>query len=128
MAKPIDPSHHTFKRAGGIGPGPKRRPRLHQAQDWECQKGKNTSKSYVQICTYVGDNKARRGKKLKVVTSKVKKKRYNKLWRKWAKNNARIRRCTRRAPSVATSAGPPASRSVGANMKKLNEIGDLSRS
>jgi hypothetical protein len=90
MAKPIDPTHHTFKRATGIGPGPKKRPRLERAKDWECQKGKNTSTKYVQICTYVGDNKKRRGKKIKVVTSKAKKKAYNKLWRKWAKHSKRI--------------------------------------
>ncbi len=90
MARRIDDSHHAFKRAGGVGPGPKKRPRLFQQKDWECQKGKNTGKAYVQICTYVGDNKARRGKKVKVVRSKAKKKAYNRQWRKWAKNNKRI--------------------------------------
>jgi hypothetical protein len=89
MAK-IDPTHHAFKRAGKTGPGPKKRTK-HQQGDWECQKGKNTSTKYVQICTYVGDNKKRRGKKIKVVKSKAKKKAYNKLWRKWAAKNARIK-------------------------------------
>ena len=91
MAQRIDDSHHTFKRAGGIGPGPRKRPRFFRTGDWECQKGKNTSTKYVQVCTYVGDVRARRGKKVKVVRSKAKKKTYNKQWRKWAKHNARIK-------------------------------------
>jgi hypothetical protein len=91
MAQRIDDSHHTFKRAGGIGPGPRKRPRLLRAGDWECQKGKNTTKDYVQVCTYVGDVKARRGKKIKVKTDRAEKKIYNKQWRKWAKKNKRIK-------------------------------------
>lgn len=106
MAKPIDPTHHTFKRASSIGPGPKKRPRLEQAKDWECQKGKNTSTKYVQICTYVGDNKKRRGKKIKVVTSKAKKKRYNKLWRKWAAKNARIKALQKKGPKSSYRCRP----------------------
>lgn len=90
MAKRIDDSHQPFKRTGAIGPGPKKRPKLQQEKNWECQKGKSTTKHYVQVCTYVGDNRARRGKKVKVKTLKSRKKRYNKLYRKWAKRNARI--------------------------------------
>jgi hypothetical protein len=89
MAK-NDPSHHAFKRAGKTGPGPKKRVH-HERGDWECQKGKNTAKAYVQICTYVGDNRKRRGAKMKVVTPKAKKKAYNKRWRKWAAANKRIK-------------------------------------
>ena len=90
MAKRIDDSHQPFKRTGAIGPGPKKRPKLHQEKDWECQKGKNTKTHYVQVCTYVGDNRKRRGKKIKVVRSKKSKRSYNKLWRAWAKRNGRI--------------------------------------
>lgn len=96
MAK-IDPTHHAFKRAGKTGPGPKKRTR-HQQGDWECQRGKNTRTSYVQICTYVGDNRSRRGTKMKVTKSKAKKKAYNKLWRSWAKRNARIKSFQARGP------------------------------
>jgi hypothetical protein len=52
----------------------------------------------VQICTYVGDNKKRRGKKLKVVTDKAKKKKYNKKWRAWAKHSARIKALQTKGP------------------------------
>lgn len=96
MARRIDDSHHTFKRAGGIGPGPKKRPRLYREGDWECQKGQNTSTKYVQICTYVGDIRSKRGKKVKVVRSKAKKKKYNKLWRAWAKRSSRIKTLQRK--------------------------------
>jgi hypothetical protein len=90
MAKRIDDSHQPFKRTGAIGPGPKKRPKVHQEKNWECQKGKATAKHYVQICTYVGDYSKRRGKKIKVLRSKASKKKYNKLWRAWAKRNKRI--------------------------------------
>jgi hypothetical protein len=90
MAKEIDPTGHPFKRTGKDGPGPKKHIN-YQEREWECQKGKNTRTHYVQICTYVGKNKKRRGKKVKVARSKAKKKAYNKLWRRWAKKNARIK-------------------------------------
>jgi hypothetical protein len=90
MAKKIDGTHHAYKRAGKNGPGPKKKTN-HQQGDWECQKGKNTSTKYVQICTYVGDNRKRRGKKVKVVRSKAKKLAYNRKWRAWAAKNARIK-------------------------------------
>jgi hypothetical protein len=86
----IDDSHAPFKRTGKIGPGPKKRPAISQDKNWECQKGKATTKHYVQVCTYVGPNKTRRGKKIKVKTVKTKKRAYNKLYRKWAAKNARI--------------------------------------
>jgi hypothetical protein len=89
MANRIDDSHHAFKRAGKIGPGPKKR-KLEQEQNWECKKGKNTSTEYVQICKYVGPNAKRRGKTVKVKRLKSKKKAYNKLYRKWAKKNTRL--------------------------------------
>jgi hypothetical protein len=98
MARRIDDSHHTFKRAARIGPGPRKRPRLERTGDWECQKGKNTPTKYVQICTYVGDVKKRRGKKVKVVRSKAKKKIYNKQWRAWAKRSARIKALQKKGP------------------------------
>lgn len=80
----IDDSHHSFKRGGKLGPGPKKQT-THRTSDWECKKGKNTSTKYVQVCTYVGDIRERRGKKIKVVRSKAKKKAYNKLFRAFAK-------------------------------------------
>lgn len=82
----IDDSHHAFKRAGSLGPGPKKQ-KLAQEQNWECRKGKNTSKEYVQICRWVGDGKR---KPIKVKRSKAKKKAYNKLYRAWLKRSARI--------------------------------------
>jgi hypothetical protein len=85
----IDDSHHSFKRGVKLGPGPKKQT-LEREGDWECQKGKNTKTHYVQTCTYVGDNRARRGKKIKVARSKAKKKAYNKLFRAFQKKNARL--------------------------------------
>lgn len=85
----IDDSHHSFKRGGKLGPGPKKQTN-QRAADWECRKGKNTKKHYVQVCTYVGDDRGRRGKKIKVVRLKSKKKAYNKLFRAFAKRNARL--------------------------------------
>jgi len=85
----IDDSHHAFKRANKIGPGPKKQ-ELHQEKNWECKKGKNTSTEYVQICRYVGDNTKRRGKTIKIKRKKSKKKAYNKLYRAWAKKSTRL--------------------------------------
>lgn len=92
----IDDSRHPFKRTSGIGPGPKKRPRLTQAKDWECVKGKATPSHYVQKCVYVGPNRDKRGQKLTVKTKKSVKKAYNKLYRKWAAKSPRIQKLTRK--------------------------------
>lgn len=97
MSRRIDDSHQPFKRAVKTGPGPKKQTN-RQEGDWECKKGKNTKKHYVQVCTYVGDNRARRGKKITVKRLKTSKKRYNKLWRKWAARNARIKQLQKQGP------------------------------
>lgn len=89
MARRIDDSHHSFKRSTKLGPGPKKRTNT-QELTWECQKGRNTSTHYVQVCRYVGDDRAKRGKKITVKRSKAKKKAYNKLFRRWAKRNRRL--------------------------------------
>jgi hypothetical protein len=86
----IDDSHHSFKRGGKLGPGPKKQT-SHRTADWECKKGKNTKTHYVQLCTFVGDDRSRRGKKLKVKTKKTKKKAYNKLFRAFAKRSVRLK-------------------------------------
>lgn len=82
----IDDSHHAFKRAGSLGPGPKKK-KLSEEKDWECRKGKNTATEYVQICRWVGEGKR---KPMTVRRKKKSKKAYNKLYRKWLKANARI--------------------------------------
>jgi hypothetical protein len=84
MAKRIDDSHQPFKRTRKIGPGPKRHPPVLQVKDWECKKG---PKKYTQICVYVGPNKDRRGTKTVNRMNSKKKKKYNKLYRKWAAKN-----------------------------------------
>ncbi len=91
MARHIDDSHHAFKRTGRIGPGPRKRPAVHQERDWECQARTPTKTHYVQICTYVGGNKDKRGKKMRVMRKKSSKKAYNRLWRKWAAKTGRIK-------------------------------------
>ena len=78
----IDGTHHAFKRKSSLGPGPRKRARISQAKEWECQKAKG--KKYVQICRYVGPGKTRKPRK--VVTDKAWKKQYNKTYRAWAKN------------------------------------------
>lgn len=100
MTRHIDDSHHAFKRAGGIGPGPKKRPRVHQERDWECQKGKATATHYVQVCRYVGDNTKRRGVKMTVRRKKSSKKAYNAVWRKWAAKNKRIKALQNKGPKA----------------------------
>ena len=90
MARRIDDSHAPFKRAGGLGPGPKKRPRVQQERDWECQKRPATKTHYVQVCTYVGDNKARRGKKMTVKRSKKEKKAYNVVFRRFEAKSKRL--------------------------------------
>lgn len=84
MSKRIDDSHQPFKRTRKIGPGPKRHPPVLQVKEWECRKGK---KKYEQICVYVGPNKERRGTVTKNRMNPRKKKKYNKLYRKWAAKN-----------------------------------------
>jgi hypothetical protein len=87
----IDDSHAPFKRTTRIGPGPKKRGQIVRTNDWECRKAPKVKGAYVQICTYVGENKARRGKKIKVKTSVAKKKKYNKLYRAWLKKTGKAR-------------------------------------
>jgi hypothetical protein len=84
----IDDSHHPFKRAGTLGPGPKKQ-KLAQEGNWECSKGKNTKTDYVQTCRWIGGGPPR--KPMKVKRSKAKKKAYNKAYRAWLKRNARIK-------------------------------------
>jgi hypothetical protein len=89
MAKRIDDSHHAFKRGARLGPGPRKR-QLYEERNWECTKGKNTSTEYVQICRYVGDDRTKRGKRVKIKRKKSAKKAYNKIYRAWQKRNARV--------------------------------------
>lgn len=83
----IDDSHQPFKRTKTIGPGPRRRPAIQQAKDWECAARPSTRTHYIHVCTYVGPNRKRRGKKVTIKTSKAAKKAYNKQYRKWRKRN-----------------------------------------
>ncbi len=80
MASRIDDSHHPFKRKKSEGPGPKKRPRVYQTDNWECTKRPSTKKHYIQKCVWVGKGKR---KPVTVKTAKRKKKAYNKLYRKW---------------------------------------------
>lgn len=92
----IDDSHQPFKRTRTIGPGPKKAPPVKQARDWECQRG---PKKYTQICTYVGDNPAMRGRKVKSKMDPTKKRKYNKLYRAWAKENRQALRARGALPN-----------------------------
>lgn len=80
----IDDSHQPFKRTRQLGPGPKRAPAVRQVREWECQKGRE---KYTQVCTYVGPDLNKRGKKVKSKMNAKKKKAYNKVYRAWAKAN-----------------------------------------
>jgi hypothetical protein len=80
----IDDSHQPYKRTRKIGPGPKKRAPVLQVGDWECKRG---PKKYTQVCVYVGDNRDRRGTKVKKKLNAKKKKAYNKIYRAWAKKN-----------------------------------------
>lgn len=81
----IDDSHQPFKRKSKIGPGPRKRPAIREAKDWQCRRAKPTKTHYVQICSWVGPgNRAPRKVKLK----KSFKKRYNKQYRAWAARKA----------------------------------------
>jgi hypothetical protein len=94
----IDDSHAPFKRTKRIGPGPKKRAPVDHTGNLECERRRKTATHYIQVCTYVGDNRARRGKKTVIKTPIKKKKRYMKLYRAWAKNNARIAALQKRGP------------------------------
>lgn len=84
MARRIDDSHQPFKRLKKIGPGPKKHPPVLQVREWECQRGPKKKGFYTQICKFVGDGeRAPRTVRLK----KAKKKKYNKLYRQWARRN-----------------------------------------
>lgn len=79
----IDDSHQPFKRKVTLGPGPRKRPKVMQAKDWECVKVKPTKTHYRQVCKWVGDG----DRAPKTVRIKKKwKKAYNKVYRTWAKN------------------------------------------
>jgi hypothetical protein len=82
---PIDSSHHPFKRARDLGPGP-RRQKLSEARDWECKKPRG-GKKYEQICTYIGPDKDKRGTKKRIIRKPAAKARYNKLYSKWLDTN-----------------------------------------
>ncbi len=81
MAKRIDDSHQPYKRTRKIGPGPKRHPPKLQVKEWECRRG---SRPYEQICTWVGPGTRATTKRR---MNKAKKRKYNKLYRAWAKRN-----------------------------------------
>lgn len=82
MAKRIDDSHQPFKRVRKIGPGPKRHPPVLEVKQWKCVKGK---KKYTQVCTWIGGGEPRAPTINRM--NKAKKKKYNKLYRAWAKRN-----------------------------------------
>lgn len=82
MAQRIDDSHQPFKRKRSIGPGPRKRPKVNEAKDWECTRAKPTAKHYVQVCRWVGGGGSRAVKKVKI--KKTWKKRYNAQYRAWA--------------------------------------------
>jgi len=82
MAKRIDDSHQPFKRVRKIGPGPKRHPPVLEVKQWRCRKGK---KKYTQVCTWIGGGEKRAPTINRM--NKAKKKKYNKLYRAWAKKN-----------------------------------------
>jgi hypothetical protein len=94
----IDDSHTPFKRTNKIGPGPRKRAPVKQTGNLECERRRKTDTHYIQVCTYVGPDRARRGKKTKIKTKITKKKRYMKQYRAWAKNNARIAALSKRGP------------------------------
>jgi len=83
----IDGSHQPFKRTRKLGPGPKKRPAIGQTKDWECIKTRGQKTDYTQLCRYVGPDRDRRGEVRLVKTNKAKKKRYNKVYRAWAKKH-----------------------------------------
>lgn len=95
MARYIDKSKHPFKRATKTGPGPKKRT-TKLKERYKCEKGPTKKGMYTQICTYKGAD----GKKhqITVRTKKSYKKRYNKLYRKWAANNKRIAALVNKGP------------------------------
>ncbi len=80
--KPLDHSHHPFKRSDETGPGPGKRGVMQQ-KHWECGYGG----PYVQLCKYVGPpgHGIRPGYTKKVVTKKARKLAYNKRYEKFLK-------------------------------------------
>ncbi len=86
--KRIDDSHQPFKRTGRIGPGPRKRAAVFESKTYSCKRASPTATHYVQVCTYFGAD----GKKhtTKVKLKKAYKKRYNKVYRAWAKTNKRV--------------------------------------
>jgi hypothetical protein len=80
--KRIDDSHQPFKRTKKLGPGPRRRPPIHESKTFVCRRAKPTAKHYVQLCTYVGADGAKYQTTIR--TKKGWKKRYNKQYRAWA--------------------------------------------
>ena len=83
----LDDSHQPFKRKRSLGPGPRRRPRVAETKNWECEKRPSTWTHYIQVCRYVGDNAEMRGTKRTVKTSKKTKRVYNKEYRAWLKRH-----------------------------------------
>jgi hypothetical protein len=85
----IDPTHTPFKKRSKIGPGPRKRPAIRKAGDWECERAKPTRTHYVQVCVWQGDG-IRKPKRVKL--KKSWKRGYNKIYRAWAKKHTgRIR-------------------------------------
>lgn len=82
MTRRIDDSHQPFKRTKRIGPGPRKRPPIHESKTFTCKRGKPTGKHYVQHCTYVGADGAKHVTTIK--TKKKWKRSYNKVYRTWA--------------------------------------------
>lgn len=79
----IDDSHQPFKRVRKIGPGPRKRPPIFESKEFKCKRAKPTRTHYIQHCTYVGADGAKHVATVK--TKKAWKKRYNKVYRAWAK-------------------------------------------
>lgn len=108
--KKLDTSHHAFKRARKIGPGP-REGTLEQARDWECKKvkpfgqKKDAKKYYFQLCVFVGDDEKKLGKKKKVKIGKAYKKKYNKEYAKHLKKKGKPRFANAYNPNYNTRTG-----------------------
>lgn len=83
----IDPTHTPFKRTKKLGPGPRKRPPVYKAADWECVARPKTKKHYVTVCRYVGDDRSQRGKKRVIKLKRGWKKGYNRTYRAWAKKH-----------------------------------------
>jgi hypothetical protein len=104
MARKTDDSHQPFKSRKVIGPGPKRRRKLAVKDLWECswvgkykQACYNRATGRLKInkptCANVplGKGEKRISASECLVITKAKKKRYNKVYRAWAKEHRRAK-------------------------------------